>query len=104
MPTRRPPALNALSARWRVRDADVKMLSLFATAGKADLQFKLVHAAEVLNRMINGDEGRHVSRQALLEIGGLERGSPHGDRAMRRRRRQADRRQRTGGAVLLDAG
>jgi hypothetical protein len=48
---------------------------------------------------IEGDESRHVDRQALLDIGRFERRAAHGDGAMFRRDGEPDRRQRPGSVI-----
>jgi hypothetical protein len=70
------------------------MLQLFAASGKAHFQFKSIVALEILASAIEGDESRHVDRQALLDIGRFERRAAHGDGAMFRRDGEPDRRQR----------
>src|ERR1700733_4673955 len=97
-------ALNALTAYRRVADADPEVLDFFAAAGKGDFELKIIGAIEVGRGVIKRDQGRHFNRQALLDIGRLERGAPDVDRAMRRRIQQTDRRQRARSAVRPYAG
>ena len=77
----------------------MKMLPLFAASGKAHFQFKAIVALEILAGAIEGDESRHVDRQALLDIGRFEHRAAHGDSAMSRRNGEPDRRQRPGRAI-----
>jgi hypothetical protein len=62
------PALNPLSAVWRVYDIGVEMMSLFAAAGKNDFNFEIIRAAEIRRRAIEGDEGRRQLRRRRLRL------------------------------------
>src|SRR5487761_1052906 len=64
-------ALDALAAC----DTHPKILNLLAAAGERDFQFEFVGAVEIRRGTIKSAEGRHVDRQALLDVGRLERGA-----------------------------
>ena len=86
-------ALNALTADWRVADADLEVLDFFAAAGKGDFELKIIGAIETGRGVIKCDQGRRFDRQALFEIGCLECGALDAHCAVGRWIRQPDRRQ-----------
>lgn len=96
--------LDALTTGRVARDAYAEMLRFFATARETDLKFELVAAAKTLRGAIECDESRHLGRQTLFEIGGLERGTLDVDRAVAGGAGETDRRQRTRCAIRADRG
>jgi hypothetical protein len=95
-------SLYSLPARCVLRNPE--MLELLAAAAKGDFQFELVSAAEILRSAVKRDESRDLGCQALFEIGGFKRTALDGDRAVRGRAGESDRRQRAGCAIGPDAG
>ena len=95
--------LDSLRVGRGLRDRDVKILKLFVASRKTNFQFEIIGAGEILSGAIQGDKGRHLRCQALLEIGGLEHRAPYADSAMRRGNGEPNRRQWTGGAIRANA-
>ena len=84
--------------------ADPEVLDLLAAALQRDLQLELIAAVEVRDRTIEGEQRRHFSGKALLEVGGFERAALDGHGTVSGCDQETDRRQRTTGAIGLDVG
>ena len=66
-------ALNSLATTRMRRDIDPEVLELFAAARPGHFQHKFVGTIKFGRPAIERDERRHLGRQALLDIGGLQR-------------------------------
>jgi hypothetical protein len=79
-------------------------LAPLVTIRQTDFQFKIIGAAVVRAGTIKRDKSRHFDRQALFDVGRLERTALDSDAAVRRRRGKPDRRQRPGRAIRTNVG
>ena len=81
----------------------MKMLSLFAAAGKIHFKIESIFGPQARIGAIESDKGWHFCRQALLEIGCFKRSATHGDGAMFGRNSEPDRRQWRCGTIGANA-
>jgi hypothetical protein len=95
--------LNTL-VRGTVPHIDPEMLKLLAAIGPENLQIKLVAAAEIRRRPIECDKGRRFEGEALPKFLGLEPAAFDNHGSKSGRRYQADRREWSEAAIVMNVG